>query len=257
MVSGMGDSKYCPDCGAHRPVSVFTRDRRRKDGLAFYCAQHARERVRASKLRRQGPPKSRHAVDREIPHGYTWCPDCDTVKPVGEFARSTANRTGLHSYCLPCHNVRGRASLNKVGGSRTYHLKRRYGITAEEADVMLAAQHGVCAICRTAPAAHVDHDHATGAVRALLCFNCNGGLGQFRDDPTLLHLAAFYLEHHTERQAIAGLVKGSVADACAASRPGEPPVGSQRRPGARTSSTRSTGRTSGGRRREQAGEADA
>lgn len=63
---------------------------------------------------------------------------------------------------------------------------------------MLEAQGGVCAICRAVPAAHVDHDHATGEVRALLCFNCDGGLGQFRDDPFLLHVAAFYVEHHND-----------------------------------------------------------
>jgi hypothetical protein len=123
------------------------------------------------------------------------------VKALDEFPRTRANRSGRHSYCLPCHNARGRASLEKVGGSRTYHLKRRYGITAKDADAMLAAQAGVCAICLRAPAGHVDHDHETGAVRALLCFNCNGGLGQFKDDPAVLRAAADYIEEHRRRQS--------------------------------------------------------
>jgi hypothetical protein len=81
---------------------------------------------------------------------------------------------------------------------------------------MLAAQGGVCAICRAAPAQHVDHDHETGAVRALLCFNCNGGLGQFKDNPTLLHAAAYYVGFHTARQAIAA----EIAAAASQERPG-------------------------------------
>jgi hypothetical protein len=36
-----------------------------------------------------------------------------------------------------------------------------------------------------------------------LCFDCNGGLGQFKDDPTFLHAAAYYVALHTARQAIA------------------------------------------------------
>ena len=59
---------------------------------------------------------------------------------------------------------------------------------------MIAAQGGVCAICQDAPAAHVDHDHATGAVRGVLCFNCNGGLGQFRDRTDVMRKAIKYLE---------------------------------------------------------------
>jgi hypothetical protein len=109
---------------------------------------------------------------------------------------------------LPCHNARGRASRDKVGGSRTYHLSRRYGISAAEADLMLEAQGGMCAICGVAPAVHVDHDHHTGDVRQLLCFNCNGGLGQFKDDPSVLRAAADYLVRHrsdrdkSSRQAV-------------------------------------------------------
>jgi hypothetical protein len=61
---------------------------------------------------------------------------------------------------------------------------------------MLADQGGLCGLCRAAPAVHVDHDHETGAARDLLCFNCNGGLGQFRDDPALLRAAARYVESH-------------------------------------------------------------
>jgi hypothetical protein len=121
---------------------------------------------------------------------------------------------------------------------------------------MLEAQGGLCIICRSAPAQHVDHDHETGAVRALLCFNCNGGLGQFKDDAVLLHAAAYYVQFHTLRQAALADLSAAGAAPEAATRRGNPPVGSQRRPGARATGMRSTGRSSGTRRRTQAGEAD-
>lgn len=220
------ETKFCKDCGTERPIACFTKDKRRADGLAFYCRDHSRQRLRESKARRMGPPTSRHALDRLVPEGHKWCPDCDTVKPLEAFPRTRANRTGRHTYCLPCHNARGKASVEKVGGSRTYHLKRRYGITAEDADAMLEAQGGVCAICLVATASHVDHDHATGKVRELLCFNCNGGLGQFKDDPDVLRAAAEYVERHRDRQAR----EGAGARPAAANRPGSPPIGSKRRP---------------------------
>ncbi len=59
---------------------------------------------------------------------------------------------------------------------------------------MVVAQRGVCAICLVPGPEHVDHDHKTGRVRAILCFNCNGGPGQFKDRPELLRRGADYLE---------------------------------------------------------------
>jgi hypothetical protein len=250
------ESKFCRDCGTERPLAEFTKNRNSRDGYAFYCREHARRRHESSRDRRHGGPRKRHPRGVVLPDGHKWCPDCGEVKPLSAFGRNAASRSGVTSYCKPCHNTRGRRSKELVGGERTYHLRRRYGITAAEADRMLNGQDGVCAICRVAPAVHVDHDHETGAVRALLCFNCNGGLWQFRDDPFLLHMAAFYVEHHNERQALQSLADSADGKPEAGSRPGEPPVGSQRRPGARGTNSRTTGRSSGTRRRQSAGEAD-
>lgn len=79
------------------------------------------------------------------------------------------------------------------------------GLTQEQYDALLEAQDRRCAICGTTdPGAGrecfaIDHDHATGATRALLCNHCNLGLGHFRDDPGRLLAAAAYLKQHAER----------------------------------------------------------
>lgn len=163
--------KWCRDCKRSLAIKYFTSDCRCKDGLSFYCRSCAATRLRISQdKRRGGPPTRRYLRGIVVPDGHKWCLDCQTIKVIDEFSRTVANKTGINAYCKPCHNARGKASIEKVGGSRTYHLKRRYGITSEDADRMFAEQNGLCAICRERPAEHVDHDHATGAVRGLLCF---------------------------------------------------------------------------------------
>lgn len=84
--------------------------------------------------------------------------------------------------------------------SAHHHLRRKYGVSIDDYDRMVEAQGGTCAICgTTAPDEaglrwNVDHDHETGAVRGLLCRNCNVGLGKFGDDIELLRRAIAYLE---------------------------------------------------------------
>ena len=73
------------------------------------------------------------------------------------------------------------------------------GLTPEELEAMFAAQGNACAICTsTDPGSkigwNVDHCHATGQVRFVLCAHCNRGLGGFRDNPAWLRKAADMLE---------------------------------------------------------------
>lgn len=106
---------------------------------------------------------------------------------------------------LNADNKTGRCHKHRSDYSRASRLMREYGITLDQYDAMLAAQDGLCAICGSPPdpagykassILHVDHDHETGQVRALLCLNCNRGLGHYFDKPDLLRKAADYLEFY-------------------------------------------------------------
>lgn len=89
--------------------------------------------------------------------------------------------------------------------SRKHLLKKLYGLTPEQYEEMLAAQGGGCAICGDPPGERqhaVDHDHATGEVRGILCHSCNLSIGGFRDDPSLLVAAIDYLMDHSGRSSV-------------------------------------------------------
>ncbi|MET7710216.1 endonuclease VII domain-containing protein [Micromonospora sp. NPDC005413] len=84
---------------------------------------------------------------------------------------------------------------------------------------LLAEQGGVCVICGGADPQYLDHDHRTGWARGILCFNCNGGLGQFRDSPMRLARAITYLRGTTWQRA---LIHPGVYQMCSPTR-GRPP----------------------------------
>jgi hypothetical protein len=78
-------------------------------------------------------------------------------------------------------------------------VQKTYGLGEGGYEALYLFQGGKCAICLRATGAtrrlSVDHDHATGKVRGLLCRPCNSMLGHGRDDPEFFIRAAAYLRH--------------------------------------------------------------
>lgn len=78
---------------------------------------------------------------------------------------------------------------------RIYNWQRGLGFTLDQYHAMRESQGEVCKICGTyTPDLRVDHNHATGKVRGLLCGTCNSGLGFLKDSPVVLRSAVQYLE---------------------------------------------------------------
>ena len=144
------------------------------------------------------------------------CVKCSVVQPLESFYRAKGTRDGYRGDCKSCFKARAKARYPLVREAniararkwreenlerfqanqrrmrstpqgklreRAGHLKRKYGLTVEQYDEMLATQGGGCFICGRPPrediSLHVDHDHCRGNIRGLLCFPCNNALADF------------------------------------------------------------------------------
>jgi len=135
---------------------------------------------------------------------------CGQHKTRSDFHRQRRSPDGLNYKCKACnyaaarrwksahperraerHRANPRPAINRS-------LRRLYGIDLADYEQRLAMQRGICAICGTAPTTirrlDVDHDHATGRIRGLLCTHCNLALGHMRHDPERARAMANYLE---------------------------------------------------------------
>jgi AAA domain/Recombination endonuclease VII/Homeodomain-like domain len=103
----------------------------------------------------------------------------------------------------------------------TRAIKRRYGLSREAFDALLARQGGVCGICKKHRPLCVDHCHVTGKVRGLLCHKCNRGLGHYNDDPDLTRAATAYLEVSLCDELETGSPPATAGGACPSGRPAQ------------------------------------
>ena len=153
------------------------------------------------------------------------CSTCGKSKPLTDFYKDKKGRDGYGYSCKSC--AKSRASSNyydnhekrkarnrQYGGqpqvrsrTRDQRLQAKYGVSSAEYDRLLAKQGGVCAICkqhrrdarnREMP---VDHDHATNAVRGILCDHCNRIIGLFNDDADVITAAVKYLKAWAKAQS--------------------------------------------------------
>lgn len=88
------------------------------------------------------------------------------------------------------------------------YVGKTYGLTSGQYDTLYAAQLKTCAICLRATGKTkrlaVDHDHATGEVRGLLCGPCNSMLAHARDSDMFFYRAANYLQRPPARRILGG-----------------------------------------------------
>ena len=158
------EMKQCSRCGEEKPTSAFSPSKQHKNGVFPWC--------KSCKASYQSPYRAMQDKDAQKAYMANWKAQRDA-------------RADLRAKYLMDSSV--------------YSLKVRYGLTPKDTVAIGDVQQGVCAICKSPPTTekrgglHVDHDHATGQVRGLLCEKCNQGLGNFRDHPGFLEQAIAYL----------------------------------------------------------------
>lgn len=120
------------------------------------------------------------------------CTKCGEEKPYSEYYKNAQKKGGYYNSCKICYRIH----RDENQYNRRAHLKYKYGLSLAQYDVMLEEQGGVCAVCGRSNGSKrlfIDHDHATGEVRGLLCHACNITLGNVDDNEELLLLAVEYL----------------------------------------------------------------
>ena len=150
-------------------------------------------------------------------YGPKRCARCMEIKApeyfavVGNGERNGVKLTRRNSYCRSCAKSKAwddRHSDFKAwyGRQRKSYLRYRYGIETSEYEKIFKSQFGACAVCGfvnlEGKPLHIDHDHASGVVRGLLCGNCNRMLGLAMDKISTLNSAVDYLEKWHRRLSV-------------------------------------------------------
>lgn len=167
-------TKICTNCKTELPATAeyFYRGRAKKDGLQSRCKGC------------QSAATMRHQKNNRAEHN----------EKVRVWSKQNRDK---------CNATKRRYRKKHPDRCRAASRRRTRGITNEEYVQLLKQQNGVCAICRQPETTvrggrvqhlSVDHNHATGEIRGLLCVGCNTALGSMKDSEELLLAAVEYIK---------------------------------------------------------------
>ena len=123
--------------------------------------------------------------DREKEYRRTWARnkrsnDSEWRSKEQEYNRERYRKRNFKLFGKPY--IYDKTVYSQEQRKRKYHLKSSYGISLEEFDKVYQTQEGCCKICGRERKLSVDHCHASGRIRGLLCKPCNSLLGWFENN---------------------------------------------------------------------------
>jgi len=116
------------------------------------------------------------------------CNNCGVVQPVQNFQHMLAGE--IKRKCRSC--ARDQSRLIKHLKTLHYYPDKDYTCPICDRAIQEIASKGQ----KMLKSWVLDHCHDTETFRGWLCFNCNTGLGAFKDDLTKVKKAVEYLEKH-------------------------------------------------------------
>lgn len=190
--------KLCKKCNAVKDYSDFSKASTSEDGLFWSCKEctsaHHKAWYQKNKAKKNAANKAWYGKNSERVNKASaeWAKENRERKTIAarKWREENAESYGIWDRAYYMENKEKRFSLK---------LSRVYGITLDQYKAMLAAQDGKCALGHDiGPGSNicVDHDHATGRVRGLLCTKHNAAIGMLGDSHDGVRAALEYLERH-------------------------------------------------------------
>jgi hypothetical protein len=193
--------RICPDCGPNDDADFYR--------TGAYCKPCTANRVKANRHQKGVQPRVPQAqslAEYDFRNPTRQCNTCGHVLDISDFPphHNLKKQRWDRAYdCRDCYNAYirdwGKSDVG-VRSRRNYALKSKYGIDIETFEGHIRDQDGKCSICSNPfdnrkgfriPV--VDHDHATGQFRGIICWTCNTLLGRVEDNKETLRQMIDYL----------------------------------------------------------------